>query len=94
MDDIDHYERHVLLSFSFRGEKTTGSKEIRANPVPSTAEAGNINLLRASWNTDFLDEFEAFPEGTHDDIVDAVSGAISKLTQYGPVGGDTVESPW
>ena len=94
VDDIDHYARHVLLGFSFRGEKTTGSKEIRANPVASAAEAGNIKLLCGIWNTDFLDEFEAFPEGSHDDIVDAVSAAISKLTQYGPEGGDTVESPW
>lgn len=94
VNDIDHYARQVLLGFTFRPEKTTGSKEIRANPVASAAEAGNIKLLRGTWNTDFLDEFEAFPEGPHDDIVDAVSGAISKLTQYEPLGGDTVERAW
>ena len=40
------------------------------------AEAGNIKVLRAPWNEDFFRELENFPEGSHDDIVDALSGAF------------------
>jgi len=78
---IDHYARVVLKGYSFRGYKTTGDKEVRANPVSSAAEAGNVKLLRGSWITTFLDEAELFPLGEHDDQVDAVSGAIAMLSQ-------------
>ena len=61
--------------------RATGSKELRANPLSSAAEQGNVRLIRASWNRDFLDEFELFPGGAHDDIVDAANGAFSKLTE-------------
>ncbi len=78
---IDHYARNVLVGFTFRGIKTTGPKEERANPLSSAAEAGNVKLVRASWNGELLDEFEAFPIGSHDDIVDAVSGAVQQLAR-------------
>jgi predicted phage terminase large subunit-like protein len=92
VSDIDHYSRHVLPGFCFRGVKETGSKELRANPLSSAAEQGRVKLVEGNWINDFLDEFEMFPEGAHDDIVDATSGALGKLTEYGPVGGDTVPS--
>ena len=76
---IDHYARHILVGYTFRGHKTTGSKEIRAQPVSSAAEAGNVKLVSASWNGDFLDEVELFPYGRYDDQVDAVSGAFLQL---------------
>ena len=84
INNIDHYARHILLGFSFHGQKTTGSKEIRANPVSSAAEAGNIKLMRGPWINDFLDEAEAFPRGAHDDQVDAVSGAFSIVAMKKP----------
>jgi predicted phage terminase large subunit-like protein len=78
---IDHYARHVLAGFAFRGNRVSGagSKEVRANPVSSAAEAGNVQLLRGPWIGAFLDEAEAFPGGAHDDQVDAVSGAVARL---------------
>jgi predicted phage terminase large subunit-like protein len=79
VESIDHYSREVLRGFIFRGVKTTGSKSERAAPLSSAAEAGNIKLVRGAWNTEYLDEMEAFPMGSHDDQVDASSGAFSKL---------------
>jgi len=79
VNTIDHYTRRVLSGFTFRGDRVTGSKEERANPLSSQAEAGNVKLLRGVWNGDFLDEADAFPHGAHDDQVDAASGAFSKL---------------
>jgi len=78
---ISHYSRNILKGFAFRGLKTTGDKEIRANPVSSAAEAGNIKLVQGVWNGIFLDEAEAFPLGGHDDQVDAVSGAFEVLSK-------------
>jgi len=77
---IDHYARHVLPGYDLRGRRATGSKEVRAAPVSSAAEAGNVHLVRGAWITDFLDELSAFPGGSHDDIVDALSGAVAELT--------------
>lgn len=76
---IDAYARTVLLGYSFRGDRPTGKKEIRLNPVSSAAEAGNVKLVEGPWIGDFLDEAEAFPLGSHDDQLDAVSGAFSVL---------------
>lgn len=88
VNTIDHYRRRILAGFAFYGNKTTGSKEMRANPVSSQAEAGNIKLVRGQWINDFLDEAELFPHGAHDDQVDAVSGAFEMLIRrirIGPV---------
>jgi len=89
---ISHYSRNILVGFTFRANKATGSKELRANPVSSAAEAGNINIVNGSWVNDFLDEAEAFPLGEHDDQIDAVSGAFSKLR--GPLEVGRGRVPW
>jgi predicted phage terminase large subunit-like protein len=81
---VDYYARQVLKGYSFWGVKTTGPKQERATPVSSAAEAGNIKLVRGPWISEFLDEFEAFPLGMHDDQVDAVSGAFEQLRSKGP----------
>jgi predicted phage terminase large subunit-like protein len=85
VSQIDYYARQVLQGYSFWGIKTTGPKEERATPVSSAAEAGNIKVVTTAFHgedsslTAFLDEFEGFPQGMHDDQVDAVSGAFQQL---------------
>jgi predicted phage terminase large subunit-like protein len=76
---IDHYARRVLKGFAFKGNRNTGSKALRANPISAVAERGHLYLVAGPWINDFLDELEAFPAGTHDDQVDALSGAYSML---------------
>lgn len=72
--------RRILAGYEYHGVKTTGSKEIRANPVSSQAEGSNIKLVRGHWNEAFLNELSAFPmEGVHDDQVDALSLAMEQL---------------
>jgi predicted phage terminase large subunit-like protein len=73
--------RKLLAGYTYRGDKVTGSKEIRANPVSSQAEAGNIELLQGPWIGAWLDEISVFPNGEHDDQVDSMSGAFGKLTE-------------
>ena len=79
VNTIYHYVTRVLSDFHVRGQRATGSKVERANPVSSQAEVGNIRLLRGPWLSAFLDEIEAFPVGSHDDQVDAMSGAFMRL---------------
>ena len=78
---IDHYQRTVLAGYAVRGEKKTEDKATRAKPLASAAEAGNIFLVRGTWNGDFLDEIgEVFGGGGgHDDQADAASGAHTVL---------------
>ncbi len=76
---IDHYRRRVLVGYAFEGIRSTGDKATRAAPMASAAEAGNMALVDGAWVSDFLDEAGAFPQGSHDDQVDAVSGAFDVL---------------
>lgn len=76
---VDHYTRNVLQGFIARGSKTSGSKVQRAEPVSAAAEQGRLRLVRGPWNKAFLDELELFPNGNHDDQVDALSGAFEKV---------------
>jgi predicted phage terminase large subunit-like protein len=74
------YLLRILQGYNVKTFKATQDKVTRALPVSSQAEAGNIKILQAPWNEDFLRELEKFPEGAHDDIVDAFSGAFLMLT--------------
>jgi predicted phage terminase large subunit-like protein len=79
---IDYYARHVLKGYSLRGDPVSGagSKTLRAKPLSAASENGNVYLVRGNWLTVLLDELEAFPLGGHDDMVDACSGALRKLS--------------
>lgn len=76
---IDYYAR-LLKGYIFKGIPSTKAKELRAGPVSAAAENGLIKVVRADWNNVFFDEVEAFPDGAHDDIVDALSGAHNVIT--------------
>jgi predicted phage terminase large subunit-like protein len=78
---IDNYARNVLKGFTFKGNKASGSKIVRAHPVSSAAELGNIKLVTGKWIPAFLDEAEVFPYGEYDDQIDALSGAIAMLAE-------------
>jgi predicted phage terminase large subunit-like protein len=76
----------LLAGHSIRADKVTGSKEVRADPFAAQAEACNIRLVRGPWNGAWLDELTSFPNGAHDDAVDASSGAFNKLARASPLG--------
>jgi predicted phage terminase large subunit-like protein len=58
----------------------TGSKEVRAEPVASQVNAGNVKMLKCEWNRTALNEIRTFPIGSHDDIVDCLADAFNNLT--------------
>lgn len=72
---IDHYRRNVLVGFDFDGIRPELSKEERAAPLARASEAGNVKLLSAPWNREWLDEIAGFPMLDHDDQVDSATGA-------------------
>ncbi len=96
---VDHYARFVLKGYAVRGNRSTGSKVLRANPVSAAAEGGRIFLVKGTWISEFLDELELFPGGNHDDQVDALAGAfevVSRSASLGaaPFGVGEGESYW
>ena len=79
---MDHYARHVLQGRDFRGVRSTGSKSERARPLSAAISNGLVSLRsEAPWVRDLTNEMRSFPVGTHDDQVDAMSGAMTALTQ-------------
>lgn len=68
-----------LAGFPARYETVTGDKQVRAEPFASQAEADNVRLVKAGWNQPYINELCSFPNGNHDDQVDASSGAFNKI---------------
>ena len=74
---------NLLRGYACYSDRPGTNKIARATPFASYSEAGMVKLRRATWNTVLIDEFEVFPNGKHDDIVDATSGAFTKLVGDG-----------
>lgn len=75
------YFRRLLAGFVVSSSRPTGDKVVRARPLASAAEAGNVVLARGGWNREFIAECVAFPGGGHDDQVDAVSWALANIAR-------------
>lgn len=76
-------------------EPATGSKELRAEPLASAAEAGNVLLGPGDWRDPFRLEAAEFPGGNHDDRVDSASGMFNKLAEVlPPLKVEYATSPW
>jgi predicted phage terminase large subunit-like protein len=69
-----------LAGFVVIVEPENGAKETRAEPVAAQAYHGNLLIIKAHWNKDFLDELCLFPAAPHDDQVDALCGAFARFT--------------
>lgn len=77
------YMVRLLSGYNVRAVSASGDKVTRAMPWLAQAQAGNVKLLRAAWNSDYLDEVTLFPIGAHDDEVDATSGAFGRIVASG-----------
>lgn len=76
------YYAKVFAGHRLHFSLETGSKATRAGPFAAQVNAGNVDMLRAPWNRECLDEMEAFTgeDGVgHDDIVDSAARAFSRL---------------
>lgn len=70
-----------LAGFNVYTERATGDKVVRADPYSVQVNNGNVILLTAEWNKDYLDELRFAPFSKFKDQMDASSGAFNKLAQ-------------
>ena len=56
--------------------RETGPKGTRAEPLSAQWQIGNVDIVDGPWVKNYLSEMESFPSKTHDDYVDASSGAF------------------
>lgn len=74
---VDVYVRK-LTGFHLEGLPVSGEKRVRAYNFSGQVNAGNVRLLQGPWNQPWLATHRVFPYGTHDDDVDATSGAFNQ----------------
>lgn len=73
------YLTKKLAGYTVVSSPETGDKATRAGPVASQCNVGNLAIVEGPWNVSFLDELSAFPAGSHDDQVDALSRAFDEV---------------
>ncbi|MPN50154.1 hypothetical protein SDC9_197780 [bioreactor metagenome] len=80
----------AILSRLLEGRRTvrkvtvSTDKVVRAGEIEPVFAAGNVYMRRAWWNQTVLTQLSQFPVGTHDDIVDAISGGFAQASKdYG-----------
>ena len=78
-----------LAGFSSHSERPIGDKIFRADPYSVQVNQGNVLLLRADWNHEFIEEHRFFPFSTYKDQVDAAAMCFSKLSRR-RVAGDAL----
>ena len=79
-DSIDSSIKN-LAGHAVAGDRPTGDKFTRAQPLAAAARAGNVKLLRGDWNEEFLRELnKAGPGAAFLDQMDAAAGCFNRLT--------------
>jgi predicted phage terminase large subunit-like protein len=77
---IDHYARHILKGYAFRGIKPSGPKQTRAMPFSAAASNGNVRIVKGLWNNNYINELVMFPtKDVHDDQCDATSLCFAQI---------------
>ena len=64
-----------------RGVRVREDKVARTFAWQALAEEGRLSVVKGAWNDDFIEEACAFPNGPHDDQIDAVSIAVKMFNQ-------------
>jgi predicted phage terminase large subunit-like protein len=73
------YLAEKLVGFQVSIEPEQNSKVQRAAPLAAHTENQFVRLIEGPWNQDFVAELCAFPNGAHDDQVDAATAAFRAL---------------
>ena len=69
-----------LAGYRVHTHRPTGEKTVRASPHSSQVEHGQVAMVRAAWNAQFVSEHQEFPDDTWDDQVDAAADGFRWLT--------------
>jgi predicted phage terminase large subunit-like protein len=73
------YLTRSLSGFKVSTSPESGDKVTRAEPLAAQINVGNVLMLKAGWNDALIDEMRMFPNGSHDDQVDALSRAFGEV---------------
>lgn len=68
----------MLVGHRVKFSPETGDKVMRADPFASQVNVGNVDMLRAPWNAELVNEMRLFPNGFKDQI-DAASRAFAEM---------------
>lgn len=69
----------LLAGHNVHFSPESGDKVVRATPLASQINAGQVLAVRGPWLQPFKDECRMFPNGTYDDQVDAAARAFNGL---------------
>lgn len=75
-----HRYIRMLAGYAVSATPAALDKVTYARSTSSQAEKGYVKLLRGPWNDAYIAEHQSFPDGKHDDIVDAESLGMLKMT--------------
>ena len=74
--------------------RVNGDKVIRLNAVSPLIEGGRVHIPKeAPWLDDFMDEAQSFPNGKHDDQIDALSMGLDALSRMAGINSDMMNVP-
>ena len=68
-----------LTGFRRYAQPSSGKKVDRAEPFAYETGVGNVSMLEAHWNENYIVELMYFPASRNDDQVDASSGCFAKI---------------
>lgn len=78
---VSHYQRHVLAGWEVHGSEKRKSTELLIGPLAAAAQAGHVSLIEGQHTNQFLQDWEMFPDGDHDDMIVGMIGAHEKLAK-------------
>jgi predicted phage terminase large subunit-like protein len=79
IDQVRAYQNEYP-GITIRFRRPTGDKLTRFRTASARAPAGNLVVVRGSWNGDLHDELESAPQQVHDDQMDTISDGVAVLT--------------
>jgi predicted phage terminase large subunit-like protein len=72
----------TMQGYVFDSSQEKGRKADRADAIAAQVNAGQVVLAPGAWQAAFCEELKHFPEGKHDDQVDALSRAFALLLRH------------
>lgn len=78
------YMVRQLAGYRVKASPESGDKRKRAEPIAAQINVGNVLMLKAAWNDVLINEMRMFPNGAHDDQIDALSRAFMELIGSAP----------
>lgn len=75
-DMLGRYDYGNWNAIEIENEAVKKGKQTRAEYAEPFLRGGKCVLIEGPWNKKFIDQLEAFPNGTHDDMVDVFTYAV------------------